>query len=104
MAKLSAEVLERGRDRIRAGDLNGFMAWVQEHGPVINLSVVRDTYTKVFKANDTEKGLKLFDGVFPHADRARDYREAILKLGVLFVVLLGSLGGVIYLVQSCQGH
>jgi hypothetical protein len=104
MAKLSAEVLEQGRERIRAGDLDGFMAWVKEHVPFINLGTVRDTYTMVFKANDTVRGLRLFDKVFPEVDTARDLREGLVKLAFRGMVFLGALGGVIYLIQTCTGH
>jgi hypothetical protein len=104
MAKLSAEVLEQGRDRIRAGDLEGFMAWVKKHVPLIKLEIVRDTYTTVFKYGDTEKGLKLFEKVFPEVDMAKDIRELLFKMGIALMVLLGSLGGVVYLFRSCTGH
>lgn len=103
MAKLSDEILEQGRERIRAQDLEGFMSWVQKHAPNINAVTVKDTYSTIFKAQNTEKGLKLFEAVFPEVDPEKDARVTLLALGILVLVLLGSLGGVVYLFQSCSG-
>lgn len=102
--KLSAEVLDEGRALIRASDLDGYMAWVGKHAPLMTPKFVRDTYEKIFKYGDTEKGLRLFEHVFPNYDPGAEMRIVFIRLGMKLLTFLGLVGGVVYLVRSCTGH
>ena len=101
--KLSSEVLEQGRDRIRNADLDGLMLWVKTHAPLMDDNVVRNTFEKVFKWNDVEKALRMFDAGFVDYDPSKDLKSIFIKLGVVLLLLLGALGGVVYLFRSCTG-
>lgn len=100
MAKLTPEVLERGRELIRQKDLEGFMAWVNlETRGAITVKYVEDTYRTIFKADDVQKGLFLFEKVFPSMDPEADRLKSYLKLGCFLFMLVGSIGGIVALVK-----
>lgn len=101
--KLPTDVLDEGRALILASDLDGLVAWVGKHAPLMTQKFVRDTYEKVFRFGDTEKGLRLFDAVFPDYDPAVEMRRALLHVGMKLLTLLGIIGGVVYLFRSCGG-
>ena len=101
--KLSSEVLEQGRDRIRKSDLDGLMLWVKTHAPLMDESLVRNTFEKAFKWKDAEKALRMFDAGFVDYDPSKDLKSIFIKLGVVLLLLLGALGGVVYLFRSCTG-
>ena len=98
--KLDQPTLEIGRAAIRNGDLASLVTWVTAHAPLVDVKLIRDTYTSLFRYGDTEKGLKLFDRMFQDYDPAMDARYAILKLGAVVLGVLGALGGLLYLVRS----
>jgi len=104
MAKLSPEILEEGRELIRAYDLEGFLGWVRTHSPLMNQDLIRSTYEKVFRAQDSEKGLKLFDAVFPNLDPGAERTGIFVRIGCLLFIGLGLLGGIVYLVRSVFGQ
>lgn len=66
--KLSNGTLDEGRALILASDLDRFVAWTGKHAPLMTPQFIRDTYEKVFKYGDIEKGLRLFEAVFPDYD------------------------------------
>ncbi len=103
MAKLSTEVLEKGRDRVRNADLEGLIAWTKAHAPLMDEGMIRKTFEKVFKWKDSEKALKMFDAGFVDYDPNKDARGILLRLGVLLLILLGALGGAVYLFRACTG-
>ena len=103
MAKLSAEVLEQGRERVRNADLEGLISWTKTHASLMDEGMIRRTFSKVFHWKDTEKALRMFDAGFVDYDPEKDARGILLRLGVILLLLLGALGGVVYLFRACTG-
>ena len=104
MAKLSEEILVKGRQLVVAEDLEGINAWVREYAPLIDRKVVSDTFQKTFLAHDSEKSLKMFDAAFVEYDTADELRGVAVRLIWPTLKLLGLLGGVAYLVHLLFGH
>ena len=114
--KLSPEVLEQGRDQIRSGDLEGLMSWVGTHAPQMSVEEVRRLFGNVLKWKDTEKALKMFDAGFVDYDAGQEARIVLFKfgydayvalglpgVGIVLLIVLGALGGVVYLFRACTG-
>lgn len=98
--KLSEEMLDEGRAKVTAMDLEGLMTWVKQHVPTVDASEVEKTFRMLLTTRNPDRALKLFDKYFPKVDPARDIRRGFVRLGCLVFVGLGVLGGIIYLVQT----
>jgi hypothetical protein len=103
MSQLSEEVLDEGRALIRAKDLDGFIAWIGKNKIDIDTEVVKQTYGMCFRFDDTEKALRLFEQVFPGIDPTAQAIGTFIKQGCALFVLLGLIGGFLYLFRSCTG-
>lgn len=103
MALLSEEVLEEGRALIRAKNLDGFINWIEENGIRIDREVVRETYEKCFKYNDTAMALMMFEAVFPKINPRAQAVGTFIAQGCMLFVLLGLMGGIAYLFDTCLG-
>ena len=103
MSKLSEDVLEKGREVVRKGDLDGLMMWQKAYAPLINGEFVLKTFGVLFRVENTDRALKLFDDVFAGYDQAKELRAILLKFVTLIMLVLGIVGGLIYLFQSCVG-
>ena len=100
MAKLSAEKLEEGREYIINNSLDEFRQWMKDNTPLIDDSVVINTLQTCAAAKDTEKALKLFDAVFSDIDPQAQLFGACLSIAISCVILLGVIGGIVYLITS----
>ena len=101
--KITDEELEEGRALVRGRNTDALFAWVDKKRVVLDKELLRRTMLNVIAANP-DRAIKLFDAVFVGMDPDFDRRVLKIRLGVRFavalVVLLGCLGGVIYLVRS----
>jgi hypothetical protein len=98
MAKLTPEVLDAGRILVRAKDMDGFKVWCERHAFTVSWSEIEKSFGPLFKADQVDMALKLFDKFFPSVDTARDVRQGLGRLGCVLFVALGALGGIVYLV------
>ena len=99
MAKLSDEVLEEGRALVEAKDLAGFKLWCEKHAYTVTWSELEKTYTPLFKYDQMDMALKLYDKFFPELDNAKHVRGGLIRLGCFVFIGLGALGGIVYLVS-----
>jgi hypothetical protein len=97
MAKLSKKVLDEGRQLLPARDLDGFSEWVRRSRVLVNIDLVRRTFATCFRAGDSQKALRIFDATFPELDPVTDRVMLVAKITVGIVVVLGLLGGVVFL-------
>lgn len=97
MAKLTEYQLEEAREYLRNWDLHNFEFWMRKNKIVVDYNMVMDTFRKIEKAGDTEKALRLFNGVFPSMNTQFDRFIQIIKIGtrVLCLVSLFIIGYII---------
>ena len=108
--KISEEVLSEGRQHINNADLDGFLLWVRTNAPTIDINVIKEAYSVIFKFKDTNRGLIFFNKVFPEYDIS-DYmqQQALIKYlrfllrGLFIIFFIGALGGIVYLFRFCAG-
>ncbi len=104
MALLDAQTLEKGREHLRAGDLEAFMAWAREVAVPLDLKLVRRSMEQCLTVGDTQRALRLFEAVWPITDPVADRWVALRRLTVLLVVgalmVFGLLGGVVYFFRA----
>ena len=103
MAHLTEDVLEAGREHLRAGDLEAFIAWADQVPILIDLAEVRKSFGRVLLAGDTARALRLFEAVWPVTDVHDAWvtlRRATLVAALALLVVLGLLGGVIYFFRA----
>jgi len=72
MVKLNEQTLEQARELIRAKDLDGVMAWVAASGVDIDNDLLRSTFDKCFRDDDTYKALKMFQAGFAEGEPLAD--------------------------------
>ncbi len=101
MAKLSEEVLEQGRECVRQQNLDGLTTWLDTHAAgSVNRNVFLNTFRSVFTVGDVPKGLKFFNATFEEYDRTVDLAIFWVKAGCVIFVLVGALGGFVYLLRT----
>jgi hypothetical protein len=102
--KLTDAELEEGRAFIHTNNISGLMSWVDEHRIIIKKDMLRETMTKLINANCHDRAIKLFDATFvdcdPQLERAVVKVGLAVRLTVILVVLLGCIGGIVYLFRS----
>ena len=103
MAKLSEDVLNKGRNYLLAQDLDGFEIWMKKNNIIIDEKIVLDTFEKCFLADDTKRAVKYFDAVFPDIDPRKDAIRALIILGAILLALIGIIGGLIFVVTKLLG-
>jgi len=95
--KLSEEVLEEGRALVEAKDMAEFKVWCGKHAYTVTWSELERSYTPLFKYDQVDMALKLYDKFFPELDNAKHVRGGLMRLGCVIFIALGVLGGVVYL-------
>ena len=103
MAKLSKETLDAGRELIRNKNLDGFMAWLDDNNIVISRAVTRNTYSRLFLADATDRALKMFDEIFPAMNPTIDIAGELGKLALKGLGIAASIGGLLYLIRKMTG-
>jgi hypothetical protein len=107
MAKITKEDIAIAHQLIRAKDLNGLCHWINLYKVRIDTDVFKETFRKVFLM-DPERGFKIFDamnleGTDPDVERFVAKVFKYIGCGVSLLVLLGCLGGVVYLFSILFG-
>lgn len=100
MAKLSEEVLDEGRDLVRAKDLEGFKVWCGKHAYTVPWAVLEKDFSMLLRHDQVDMAVRLFDKFFPKVDPTSDVALGLMKLGCIGFVALGVIGGVLYLVKN----
>lgn len=96
---MTPETITQGRNLCLAKDLDGLMAWLRRNVPTLDQKMARSTFSACFRANDTEKALKIL-AVFDDYDVVKEAGGILLTWVVLALVVLGLLGGVVYLFKA----
>lgn len=107
MAKLNDSTLREGRQLVISSDLEGLMEWIRLHAPTVDPNVYEPVFRLVFAAQDTARGLKLFNTAFGtyDADAVKTAQVAgavwgIFKLLLSLAMIVGSIGGLVYLFRT----
>jgi len=107
MAKLSKSVLEEGRAHVRSRDLKSLRLWQDTNIPAWRRSSVEQHFERAYEKDSSGTlALKLFDRVYTDIDPVEENAKAVLslvtlavKLVVVLVLLVGAIGGIVYLFQ-----
>ncbi len=101
MANLSEATLEQGRTFIRNSDLEGLMAWARTNVPVgLDLKVFERTMKMVIDVGDLAKAHKIFNATLKDYDPTISRIAIWVRVGVSILIVLGLLGGIVYLVRA----
>jgi hypothetical protein len=101
MARLSEDVLARGRSFVAAMDLPNVMLWIHLHAPTVDHQLFESTMKKCFAAGDWTRAVRLYDSAFSDYDATAERLGAVLRIGVRLLMILGAVGGCLYLLRAC---
>lgn len=101
------ELLHRAFRENSYSDLQNFYKWV-ENNVIVNIQYVRSTYDKLFKIGASNKrALLLYDGMMTDYNPGRIVVAKTIRLvlpgSFILFLLLGLLGGCVYLVKTIFG-
>lgn len=103
---METEVVLEGRRYVAEGQAELFYDWADRNMPYISRDKMKEAFSLLFKVEQTDRALRLYDAVVKTYDTnaGRDiFIRLVTKAIKKAVILAGALGGCIYLYRVLMG-
>jgi hypothetical protein len=97
--KLSEEKLNIGRNCILNKDYDGLEKWFDDNGIIINKKEFLAITKKLLAVDNQNRAIKLFNEAFENYDPFIENLKIAAGCWINILVILGVLGGVVYLIS-----